>query len=215
MIVTLEDITQYFCNGDEKRYIYDKFSLSISDSEFILIYGASGCGKSTLLNIIGGLLCPCSGRVLFDQMSYYDMPVRWQEDFRAKNIGFIFQSYQLIEDLSIIDNVIISMHKLPLTRKQKLERAKDAISMLGLEKCINNKIINLSGGEQQRVAIARTIAQDSKIIICDEPTGNLDEKTGNDIVNILLSMKKNHKTVIMVTHNPNYMKLADRVIHIK
>lgn len=215
MKIKLQNITHYYTNGNKQRDIYNDFSLDINEGEFILIYGPSGCGKSTLLNIIGGLLRPCEGKVIFDDISYYDISIKNQEEFRANNIGFVFQAYRLVEDLSIVDNVMISMHKLPLSRKQKTEKVRKILNTLGLSNCINNKIIDLSGGEQQRVAIARTIAQDSKLVICDEPTGNLDEDTGLGIINILRSMKEENKTVIMVTHDSNYMTFADRVINIK
>ncbi len=214
MKIELKKITHYYYSGNKKIEILDEFSDIIDNGEFIMIYGPSGCGKTTLLNIIGGLMQPKAGALLFDNESYYDYNKSKQDIFRGKNMGFIFQSFQLIEDLSVIDNVVISMHLLELTKLEKLERAKKVIDELGLTDRLENKINDLSGGEQQRVAIARAIAQNPSIILCDEPTGNLDKKSSQKIIDILVKLNKQGKTIIMVTHNTNLLKYANRSIEL-
>ena len=212
MKIELKNITHYYFSGKQKIQILNNFSIKISKGEFVIIYGPSGCGKTTLLNIIGGLMKPQSGLLMLDNKSYYELSKREQDIIRGKNIGFVFQSYQLIEDLSIIDNILISMNKQNLAKLEKVDLAKQILHNLGLGERLKNRIKDLSGGEQQRIAIARAIAQNANIILCDEPTGNLDEESSQKVIDILCGLKDKGKTIIMVTHNTGFIKYADRRI---
>jgi len=184
-------------------------SFDINQGELVIILGSSGAGKSTLLNILGGMDNPTSGDYFVDSNNVSKYSNKELMSFRRNDIGFVFQFYNLMPNLNAIENVMLSH---PQTTKQQ---ALEVLKKVGLENRIYNFPSELSGGEQQRVAIARALVKSPKIILCDEPTGALDSKTGDQIIDLLKDMSKNeNKTVIIVTHNASLVSIADRVIRI-
>ncbi|WP_297281944.1 ABC transporter ATP-binding protein [uncultured Anaerococcus sp.] len=192
----------------------DGISLSIGEGEFVAIIGTSGSGKSTLLNMMGGLDKPTFGKVLVDGKDLSTLKDEELTIFRRKNIGFIFQNYNLVPVLNVYENIVLPVE---LDGKAVDSNFMDeVIEMLGLKNKLQNMPNNLSGGQQQRVAIARALVTKPKIILADEPTGNLDSKTSNDFLELLkLSSRKFHQTVVMITHDMDISKLADRTIRIE
>lgn len=211
-MIELKNITHRYKDGANTIEILVDFSLSIETGSFTVIVGPSGCGKTTLLNIMGGLLKPTSGEASICGESYYALSKDKQAEFRSKNIGYVFQDFYLIDDFSVIDNVLLSMNSVEASQKSKRETAMRLLSDLGLSRQIKQRIHNLSGGERQRIAIARAIANDRQIILCDEPTGSLDEKFADDIIQLLHALKEEGRTVIVVTHNMKYAENADTLV---
>ena len=208
------NLKKYFGKEPNITKALDGISLSIGEGEFVAIIGTSGSGKSTLLNMMGGLDKPTSGKVLVDGS---DLSTLKDEDltiFRRKNIGFIFQNYNLVPVLNVYENIVLPVE---LDGKAVDSNFMDeVIEMLGLKNKLQNMPNNLSGGQQQRVAIARALVTKPKIILADEPTGNLDSKTSNDFLELLkLSSRKFHQTIVMITHDMDISKLADRTIRIE
>lgn len=192
----------------------DDVSISIESGEFVAIIGTSGSGKSTLLNMLGGLDRPTSGSVEVDK---FDLGKLKDEDltvFRRQRIGFIFQNYNLIPVLNVYENIVMPIQ---LDGKQPDQKfIQEIVSLLGLEKKLYNMPNTLSGGQQQRAAIARALAGKPAIILADEPTGNLDSKTSDEVIDLLkVTSKKFHQTIVMITHNPEIAKQADRTIRIE
>lgn len=213
MNVQLKSVSFSYKAGNGRREILKDFSLDIVSGELVVILGPSGCGKSTLLNIIGGLLQPENGQVILDDVSYYQLTKRERDSFRRNNIGYIFQNFYLVEDLSPTDNILLAM-KNNKSSKEKKESVKTILEEVGIEHKIDSKISTFSGGEQQRLAIARAMAQDSKLLICDEPTGSLDEENAIQIMDILKSLSEKGKTVIVVTHNRQLCSYATKVLEL-
>lgn len=213
MNIKLQNISFSYQDGRENKEIFRDFSLDIKNGEFIILLGPSGCGKSTLLNIIGGLLAPKRGQVFLGEKEYYEMSVKQQDEFRRKHIGYVFQKFYLIEDLSPVDNISITMSD-ELSAKEKKKRITKILSSLDIADKINSKINTFSGGEQQRLAIARAIAQDSDLLICDEPTGSLDEYNSIQIMKILKRLNREGKTILMVTHNKELCSYATRILEL-
>lgn len=208
------NLKKYFGKEPNITKALDGISLSIGEGEFVAVIGTSGSGKSTLLNMMGGLDKPTSGKVLVDGK---DLSTLKDEDltiFRRKNIGFIFQNYNLVPVLNVYENIVLPVE---LDGKAVDSNFMDeVIEMLGLKNKLQNMPNNLSGGQQQRVAIARALVTKPKIILADEPTGNLDSKTSNDFLELLkLSSRKFHQTIVMITHDMDISKLADRTIRIE
>jgi putative ABC transport system ATP-binding protein len=191
-------------------------NLNIKRGDFISIMGKSGSGKSTLLQVIGGLQRPTKGKVFIGDIDITKLNENSLAIFRRKNIGFVFQSYNLIPTLTAIENVELPMIFFNKNLKERRERAIFLLTKFKLEERINHKPSELSGGEQQRVAIARSLANDPEIILADEPTGNLDSKTGESIMGEFLNINKDfNKTVIVVTHAREVAEYANKIIHIK
>lgn len=211
-MIELRDISHKYKDGSNVVAILSNFSEEIPDSSFTVVVGPSGCGKTTLLNISGGLLPPTEGRLFIDGVDYYKLSRAEQSDFRSKNIGYVFQDFYLIDDFSPIDNVLLAMQDIKESRRHKEEIACGLLSELGLGDRLKWKIANLSGGERQRIAIARALANDRKYILCDEPTGSLDESSADEIILILYGLKEKGKSVIVVTHNTKYISYADKLI---
>lgn len=214
MTVCIDNVTVCFMDGDRKRVVLNNISTELSDGSFTVILGASGCGKTTMLNVIGGLLQPSEGKVLLDGIDYYSLPVKEQNKFRRKHIGYIFQEYYLIEDLTPLDNVQIMMAD-GVPRREKLEKAKNLIREVGLETKMTSSIKTFSGGEKQRLAIARALAQEGELLLCDEPTGNLDEDNTLLVMDMIRRLCDEGKTIVMVTHDRSLCRYADRVIVMK
>lgn len=210
-IVTFENVTRIYKSGDHEQKALDGVNLTLDEGKFVVVLGPSGAGKSTLLNLLGGLDSPTSGKITVDGRDISTLTSNELADYRAAVVGFVFQFYNLIPTLTVLENVSLV--------KEIANDALDAKQMLeevGLADHMAQFPAELSGGEQQRVSIARALAKNPKILLCDEPTGALDSETGVMVLKLLLSMARNyHKTIVIVTHNQNIAKMADVVIRVK
>lgn len=210
-IVTFDNVTRIYRSGEHELKALDHVSFTLDEGKFVVILGPSGAGKSTLLNMLGGLDSPTSGTITVDGQDISRLSDNELADYRASTVGFVFQFYNLIPTLTVYENVElvseISPHALD---------AKDMIAQVGLSDHLHNFPSQLSGGEQQRISIARALAKNPNILLCDEPTGALDSETGVLVLKLLLSMAKNYgKTIVIVTHNQSIAKMADVIIRVK
>lgn len=214
-MIEVLNLSKKYKTGDTTFTALDAVSLNIERGEFVAILGASGSGKSTLMHLVGGLDHPTSGSIIVDGQDLSKMNGRQLARFRNEKIGFVFQFFNLLQGTNSLNNVILP---LIYTAKKGISRRKRAVEVLvsvGLEGKLKNKPNQLSGGEQQRVSIARALVNDPEIILADEPTGNLDSKTGNQIFDLLRELNSKGKTIVMVTHDQTLAKKADRVIQVK
>ncbi|SEP98535.1 putative ABC transport system ATP-binding protein [Lachnospiraceae bacterium NE2001] len=210
-LITLEDVGKIYHTGDIVYEALHDVNLTIDEGEMVVILGPSGSGKSTLLNMVGGLDAATSGRILFGDKEITNLSDKELGDFRAVDVGIIFQFYNLIPTLTAKENVSL-MAELGLDIMDPVE----ALRMVGLEERQDNFPSQMSGGQQQRVSIARAIAKRPRLLLCDEPTGALDTNTGREILKLLQSQsKEQHRTVVMVTHNNAFAEIADKVIYVK
>ena len=210
-IVELKNVSRVYRNGDHEQRALDHVDLSLEEGKFIVILGPSGAGKSTLLNLLGGLDSPTEGTIVVNGKDISTLTENELADYRAETVGFVFQSYNLIPTLTVIENVALvkEIATNPLS-------SHDMLREVGLADHIHQFPSELSGGEQQRVSIARALAKNPQILLCDEPTGALDSETGVMVLKLLLSMARDmKKTIIIVTHNQNIAKMADVVIRVK
>jgi putative ABC transport system ATP-binding protein len=190
----------------------DRLNIHIGKGEFVAVMGPSGCGKSTLLNIVGMIDSPSSGEYWFNDEEVGSRSENELVDVRKRNIGFIFQNFNLIDDLSVHENVDLPLLYLGVGRKERRAKVDEALELVGLESRAKHKPQELSGGQQQRVAVARSVVGDPKLILADEPTGNLDTRNGEDIMNMLRMLQQRGATILMVTHSPQHGERADRII---
>ena len=210
-ILKVENLCKQYGKGENKVTALDNVSFTVNKGEFVAIVGASGSGKSTLLHLIGGVDRPTSGKVFIDGKDIYNFNDDELAIFRRRQVGLIYQFYNLIPTLTVLENVSLINEIAP-----DVIDAKKVLNDVGLGDHLNNFPSELSGGEQQRVSIARALAKNPQIILCDEPTGALDSKTGVMILKLLLDSAKNSgKTVVVVTHNQNIARIADVVIRVK
>ena len=210
-IIELQDVSRVYTNGEHEQRALDHVDLCLEAGKFIVVLGPSGAGKSTLLNLLGGLDSPTSGRVIVNGKDISTLTENELADYRAETVGFVFQSYNLIPTLTVLENVALV--------KDIVKNALSSHEMLkavDLEDHIHNFPSELSGGEQQRVSIARALAKNPQILLCDEPTGALDSETGVMVLKLLLSMAREmKKTIIIVTHNQNIARMADVIVRVK
>lgn len=207
-MIEVNHLIKTFPNGDTRLYALNDLSFSIETGSFVVILGASGSGKTTLLNVLSGLDKADSGDINFNGTKISAFNEYELTKFRRENVGFIFQAYYLLPTLNLEANIIMGANL------AKNKHYSDIISSLGLSGKEQKFPFELSGGEQQRVSIARALAKQPQVLFCDEPTGALDEKTGRQIMECLIDFQKQNKiTLIMVTHNANFKELADRVIY--
>lgn len=212
-VIFLEDIKKSYFIGAEEFPILKGIDLSIKVGEFVALMGPSGSGKSTLLNIIGALDKPTEGVYRIQDKPVSTLSSDQLAEIRNKYIGFIFQNFQLIPTLSSLENVSLPSF---YSGHQDLKKAHSLLKMVGLEDQWKKKPNELSGGQRQRVAIARALVNEPEFILADEPTGNLDSKTGKEIMDLILALKNDYKkTILMVTHDPHLADLADRIIYLK
>lgn len=213
-ILETKELKKYYGSGDTQVKALDGITLSVNEGEFCAVVGTSGSGKTTLLHMLGGLDYATSGTVSVSGKKIFDLNENELTIFRRRKIGFIFQSYNLLPILNVYENIA-----LPLEldgRSVDSCYISDVVRMLGLKDKLNNLPNQLSGGQQQRVAIARALAAKPAIILADEPTGNLDSKTTQEVLGLLkLSAQEFHQTILMITHNEALAQLCDRVIHIE
>ncbi len=213
-ILKTNELKKIYGKGQTAVHALDGVDFSVENGEFVAIVGTSGSGKSTLLHMLGGLDRPTSGNVIVDGKDIFTLKDEALTIFRRRKIGFIFQSYNLVPVLNVYENIV-----LPIQldgNKIDTEHVDKIIKTLGLESKLNNLPNNLSGGQQQRVAIARALASKPSIILADEPTGNLDSKTSQDVLSLLkISSQKFAQTIVLITHNEEIAQLADRIIRIE
>ena len=210
-IVQFENVSKIYTSGDHELRALDRVNFSLDAGKFVVILGPSGAGKSTLLNLLGGLDSPSEGTITVSGADISKLSDNALADYRASTVGFVFQFYNLIPTLTVYENV-----KLVSEISKGALDAKDMIGKVGLLDHLNNFPSELSGGEQQRISIARALCKNPKILLCDEPTGALDSETGVMVLKLLLDMAKNYgKTIVIVTHNQNIAKMADVVIRVK
>ena len=213
-ILQTENLKKIYGSGESEVRALDGVSITVEKGEFVAVVGTSGSGKSTLLNMIGGLDRPTSGSVMIRGRNLLDMKEEDLTMFRRRNIGFIFQNYNLIPVLNVYENIV-----LPVGLdggKVDEDFLKEVIKVLSLEEKLNDLPGNLSGGQQQRVAIARALVSKPAIILADEPTGNLDSRTSSDVMELLkVTSEKFHQTLVMITHNMEIAQMADRIVCIE
>ncbi len=209
--VLLDNVCKYYQMGHQKISAADNISFNIEKGEFCVIVGPSGAGKTTVLNMLGGMDSSDSGKILLDGLEVSSLNERQLTEYRRYDVGFVFQFYNLVQNLTALENVELASE----ICKEPLD-PKEILTLVGLEDRMYNFPAQLSGGEQQRVSIARALAKNPKILLCDEPTGALDYNTGKNILRLLQeSCRKTGKTVIVITHNLAIAQMADRVIQIK
>lgn len=211
-MITLKNLSKVYRTAYMETTALNKINIHINKGEFVAMMGPSGCGKSTLLNVIGMIDNPSSGEYFFDGEEIAQRSENELVDLRKQNIGFIFQNFNLIDDLSVQENVDLPLLYLGIPKKERREKVEKALKLVGLENRAKHKPQELSGGQQQRVAVARSVVGEPKLILADEPTGNLDTKNGDDVMNMLNMLKRNGTTILMVTHSPEHGARADRVI---
>jgi putative ABC transport system ATP-binding protein len=214
-LLKVESISKIYDLGIEKVIALNNVSLNIEKGEFLSIIGKSGSGKSTLMHILGLLDSPSSGELILNGTNIKGLKEKELAKIRNKEIGFIFQSFNLLQRTSVLDNVILPLRysKTPISEWQ--DKAMQMIRLVDLEDRVHNKSNELSGGQRQRVAIARALVNDPSIVLADEPTGNLDTKTGDEIIKLFEKLHEQGKTIIVVTHNPEIADKTDRKIVLK
>lgn len=213
-IITVHNLKKSFRTGDSELVVLNGMSFEVEQGDFFAITGRSGSGKSTLLYQLGLLDHPNSGEVIIDGVSVTALDNDTRTKFRLKELGYVFQDYALVPEFSAAENVAIPLLMQGLSKKEALEKSCAALSKIGLGERFNNLPNQLSGGEQQRVSIARAIAHDPKIIFADEPTANLDSETADQVMKAFLELNSKGQTILMVTHEPEYARLTKRVIKI-
>ena len=213
-ILSAKALCKSYGSGENQVKALDHVSLSVENGEFVAVIGTSGSGKSTLLNLLGGLDTPTSGEVLVAGKDLFQMDDESRTIFRRRNIGFVFQNYNLVPVLNVYENIVLPV-ELDGNKVDK-KFMKEVVQMLGLEDKLNNMPNNLSGGQQQRVAIARALVSKPAIVLADEPTGNLDSRTSSDVLGLLkVTSQKFHQTIVMITHNNEIAQLAGCIIRIE
>ena len=214
-IIQLENVHKNYVMGDATIHAVEDASIGIEKGEFVAVIGPSGSGKSTLMHLLGALDLASTGSIFLDGHDIEKLSESELAVIRGRKIGFVFQSFNLIPTLTALENVMLPMMFQNVPLKDRKERAENLLKEVGLGHRLSHLPSQLSGGERQRVAIARALANDPEIILADEPTGNLDTKTGQEIVSLLEELNKKGKTVIMVTHEPDIAAHAKRAIRIK
>jgi len=214
-IIRLDNICKIYQMGSSQIKAVCDASLTIKKGEFVAIVGPSGSGKSTMMNMVGALDLATKGDIYLDNINIEKVSESQLAQIRGKRIGFIFQTFNLIPTLNALENVALPMTFQNVPRSQRIARAKELLKEVKLENRMYHLPNELSGGERQRVAIARSLANDPEVILADEPTGNLDSKTGEEILNMFIELNKKGRTIIMITHDMNLAKRAERIIRLK
>lgn len=213
-MIQLEGVTKTYNGRSVPVHALRDVNLQIAEGEFVAVMGPSGSGKSTMLTVLGAMNPPSEGRVVVDQIDVYGLNVERQADFRHEYVGFVFQQLQLLPYLTTQENVLLSLAIARLPKAEKLLRAREALARVGLQGKEDRLPDQLSGGEQGRVAVARAIANQPPLLLADEPTGNLDRTTGEQVLALLRELNGEGQTVIMVTHDSHAASYADRTIQI-
>ncbi len=212
-MLSMRELTRVYRTDMVETTALDGINLEIADGEFVAIMGPSGCGKSTLLNVIGMLDSPSSGSYVFNGQEVAGLPEGKLADVRKKNIGFIFQSFNLVDELSVRENVELALlyHDVPASERRR--RADEVMDKVGIAHRAKHRPSQLSGGQQQRVAVARALIGQPKLILADEPTGNLDTHHGEEVMKMLQALNAEGSTIVMVTHSPGHADYAGRVVN--
>ena len=214
MNIEIKNLEKVFRTDSVQTVALNKVSFDVKDGSFVAIMGPSGCGKSTLLNILGLLDNPTSGEYKLDGQEVGHLKESERTDYRKGRIGFIFQSFNLIEDMNIRDNIMLPLNNINLPREEKLKRVEEAMARMGISHRSRHYPSQLSGGQQQRAAIARAIVAKPGLILADEPTGNLDSKNGEEVMQLLSELHRDGSTIIMVTHSHKDAACADYIINL-
>ncbi len=215
-IISTQNLTKIFGSGAATVTALDHVNLSVNTGEFVAIMGPSGCGKSTLLHLIGGLDRPSSGKVIIEGTSIADMDDDRLTELRRRKIGFVFQFFNLIPVLNAVENAALPLTLDGMKPAEAQKKGAEWLARFGLSDRLSSRPDQLSGGQQQRVAIARALAAEPSLILADEPTGNLDTRSGDEIASLLRDVAKKYgRTVVMVTHDPRIAAYADRIVFLK
>ena len=214
-LIEIKNLSKTYESGGECVMALVDVDVNIQKGEFLSIVGPSGSGKSTLLTILGGLNHPTKGEVVVDEIPIYQLPLERLADFRREYLGFIFQSFQLISYLTVVENVMIPLSITERSNREQLKMAEEILEKTGLKGKEKRLPDQLSGGEQERVAIARALVNSPPILLADEPTGNLDTKTGKEIMDLFRGLNKEGQTIIMVTHNPENIAFSSRTVQLR
>jgi putative ABC transport system ATP-binding protein len=212
--IIAEHISKKFRNGDVTVSAVDNISFQITEGEFVAVMGESGAGKSTLLGIMGAMNAPTSGRLMVDDIDIYGLRNEQRADFRREYLGFIFQSFHLVPYLSVSENVMLPLTVAKIGKKQKREMARKALHRVGLYEKAKRLPNQISGGEKERVAIARAIVNGPPILLADEPTGNLDSRNTGEVMRLLQRLNREDTTIIMVTHSAECAGYAHRLVEV-
>lgn len=215
MIITVDNINKTYKNGSLELQVLKNISFKVDKGEFLAIMGSSGSGKSTMMNILGCLDNQYVGRYILDGIDISKSTENELSEIRNKKIGFIFQSFNLLPRLTALENVELPLVYSSIPKEERHKRANELLEMVGLKERIHHRPNELSGGQRQRVAIARALANNPSIILADEPTGNLDSKSEEEIIEILQKLNKMGKTIVIVTHEPSIGEIAERKIVFK
>src|SRR6185369_13160413 len=214
-LIEVKNVNKQYTSGDDVVEALRGVDISIDAGEFITIMGQSGSGKSTLLSVLGGMNHPTSGEIEMAGIKLYQLPGEKLADFRAQNLGFVFQSFHLISYLTAVENVMLPLAIVTMKNEEKKAAARRALERVGLAGKIDRLPNQLSGGEQERVAIARAIVNNPHILLADEPTGNLDSTTSEEVMALFRELNDAGQPVVMVTHNPENGAYSDRTIHLR
>jgi putative ABC transport system ATP-binding protein len=213
-MIKTNDLTKIFRTEEVETTALNKINLNVKEGEYVAVMGPSGCGKSTLLNILGLLDNPSSGSYLFNGTEVANLRERDRTVFRKGNIGFVFQSFNLIDELNVFENVELPLIYLKMKTSERKKKVEDALDRMKITHRAKHFPQQLSGGQQQRVAIARAVVANPRLILADEPTGNLDSKNGIEVINLLSELNKEGTTIIMVTHSERDAGYAHRIVNL-
>ena len=213
-MLTLSHINKTYVVGEEPVHALIDVSLEVQDGEFVAICGPSGSGKTTLMNVMGCLDLPDSGSYLLDGVDVAACSDRELSAIRSEKIGFIFQQFNLLDQMSAIENVELPLIYQKVPQRERTERAKEALELVGLATRMRHRPSQLSGGQQQRVAIARALASRSRVILADEPTGNLDSRSGDDVMQLISDLSGQGSTIVLITHNQRVAAMAQRTVYV-
>jgi len=215
-VIQLRNVTKTYAIDGDRVNALNGLDLDIKKGEFIAIMGPSGSGKSTAMNMVGSLDTPTNGQVILDGHDIAKLDESQLTEIRGKRIGFVFQTFNLIPSLTALENVMLPMAFQRVSKDLRYKKGVETLNLVGLGNRLNHKPNQLSGGQKQRVAVARALVNDPEVILADEPTGNLDSKSGQEIMGLLQDLNvKHNKTIILVTHDANIAKRADRIINLK
>ncbi|MDH3454504.1 MAG: ABC transporter ATP-binding protein, partial [Desulfuromonadales bacterium] len=214
-LIDLQHVTKRYINGADCVTALREISLSVDEGTFLGVMGPSGSGKSTLLSVLGGLTSPSSGAVNIDGIDVYGLSQEKQADFRREYLGFVFQSHNLIPYLNALENVMLPLAVSKLSSAEKRQRASSMLERVGLPDRMLHLPQQLSGGEQERVAIARSLVNNPPLLLADEPTGSLDSATSLQVMNLLAELHQGGQTIIMVTHNRENLEWVDRTVYLR
>jgi putative ABC transport system ATP-binding protein len=214
-LINISNLAKSYTSGGETVAALRGINLGIDAGEFVAIMGQSGSGKSTLLSVLGGMNHPTTGEIEIAGVKLYQLPGEKLADFRAQNLGFVFQSFHLIQYLTALENVMLPLAIADMKTAAKKDAARGTLERVGLGNKVDRLPNQLSGGEQERVAIARAMVNKPRILLADEPTGNLDSRTSEEMMGLFRELNDCGQTVVMVTHNPENCAYADRTIHLR